>query len=164
MLLGFFFRKSWYSKIKLLFKASSMKEFVSKRAWRKFDSKINLTCFILYWISYGNVLHVTFFSIAGRNRNLLCSYLLGRSFTENSCFRICFTQRSISEKYLEHNGFCSRSHGVSILCSREITHFWKFVALLSREVENIERKKNLNQNRPILMWTCFILATLHVCL
>lgn len=126
--------------------------------------KINLTCFILYWISYGNVLHVTFFSIAGRNRNLLCSYLLGRSFTENSCFRICFTQRSISEKYLEHNGFCSRSHGVSILCSREITHFWKFVALLSREVENIERKKHLNQNRPILMWTCFILATLHVCL
>lgn len=85
--------------------------------------KINLTCFILYWISYGNVLHVTFFSIAGRNRNLLCSYLLGRSFTENSCFRICFTQRSISEKYLEHNGFCSRSHGVSILCSRETTHF-----------------------------------------
>lgn len=61
MLLGFFFRKSWYSKIKLLFKASSMKEFVSKRAWRKFDSKINLTCFILYWISYGNALHVTFF-------------------------------------------------------------------------------------------------------
>lgn len=38
-----------------------MKEFVSKRAWRKFDSKINLTCFILYWISYGNALHVTFF-------------------------------------------------------------------------------------------------------
>lgn len=123
MLLFFFFRKSWYSKIKLLFKASSMKEFVSKRAWRKFDSKINLTCFILDWISYSNALHVTFFSIAGRNRNLLCSYLLGRSFTENSCFRICFTQRSISEKYLEHNGFCSRSHGVSILCSREITHF-----------------------------------------
>lgn len=61
MLLGFFVRKSWYSKIKLLFKASSMKEFVSKRAWRKFDSKINLTCFILYWISYGNALHVTFF-------------------------------------------------------------------------------------------------------
>lgn len=29
-----------------------MKEFVSKRAWRKFDSKINLTC---------NALHVTFF-------------------------------------------------------------------------------------------------------
>lgn len=61
MLLFFFFRKSWYSKIKLLFKASSMKEFVSKRAWRKFDSKINLTCFILDWISYSNALHVTFF-------------------------------------------------------------------------------------------------------
>lgn len=61
MLLGFFVRKSWYSKIKLLFKASSMKEFVSKRAWRKFDSKINLTCFILDWISYSNALHVTFF-------------------------------------------------------------------------------------------------------
>lgn len=59
--LGFFFWKSWYSKIKLLFKASSMKEFVSKRAWRKFDSKIYLTCFILYWISYSNALHVTFF-------------------------------------------------------------------------------------------------------
>lgn len=61
MLLVFFVRKSWYSKIKLLFKASSMKEFVSKRAWRKFDSKINLTCFILDWISYSNALHVTFF-------------------------------------------------------------------------------------------------------
>lgn len=60
-MLLFFFRKSWYSKIKLLFKASSMKEFVSKRAWRKFDSKINLTCFILDWISYSNALHVTFF-------------------------------------------------------------------------------------------------------
>lgn len=61
MLLVFFVRKSWHSKIKLLFKASSMKEFVSKRAWRKFDSKINLTCFILDWISYSNALHVTFF-------------------------------------------------------------------------------------------------------
>lgn len=61
MLLVFFVRKSWYSKIKLLFKASSIKEFVSKRAWRKFDSKINLTCFILDWISYSNALHVTFF-------------------------------------------------------------------------------------------------------
>lgn len=61
MLLFFFFKKSWYSKIKLLFKASSMKEFASKRAWRKFDSKINLTCFILDWISYSNALHVTFF-------------------------------------------------------------------------------------------------------
>lgn len=61
MLLVFFVRKSWYSKIKLLFKASSMKEFVSKRAWRKFDSKIYLTCFILDWISYSNALHVTFF-------------------------------------------------------------------------------------------------------
>lgn len=61
MLLVFFVRKSWYSKIELLFKASSMKEFVSKRAWRKFDSKINLTCFILDWISYSNALHVTFF-------------------------------------------------------------------------------------------------------
>lgn len=61
MLLVFFVRKSWYSKIKLLFKASSMKEFVSKRAWRKFDSKINLACFILDWISYSNALHVTFF-------------------------------------------------------------------------------------------------------
>lgn len=60
-MLLFFFRKSWYSKIKLLFKASSMKEFVSKQAWRKFDSKINLTCFILDWISYSNALHVTFF-------------------------------------------------------------------------------------------------------
>lgn len=117
----FFFRKSWYSKIKLLFKASSMKEFVSKRTLTEVWLKVWLD-----WILFDNV-NVTcnsFFFVAGRNRNLLCSYLLGRSFTENSCVRICFTQRSISEKYLEHNGFCSRSHGVSILCSRETTHFF----------------------------------------